>query len=157
MPRAYLNPVGTKGTIGLWDSTDDPQNLVVEVGIRTDPELDTGRSINWGYSLDGVDIQWSSFNVDLNTEWQGMASVYAGVSQTFTFYLADTGTTELDGPASFPIDLLGYLPPPGTSDYTVDVKDGVGYKKAVPYVKHDGIWKIATPYVRTPSGWVEIL
>lgn len=141
---------GSYGFLKIEDRTDDPDLMMVDVFAGST----AGGAIPqmpWTYSTNGVMENWKSFNFLDVTTWQKLGSIYAGVSQTFTLHLGNTGTIAMGGPTDLAIDLFSA---PGGA-VLIDVKIGGVYKKATPYVRANGVWQPAKPFVKTPSGWVE--
>lgn len=154
MTITHEKDTGTTGKLIAYDATDDPNDRLVWIYIATTEYQ--AAVINWSYSLNGV-IKGSGSTTEL---WENslspeyLTNVYVGPEyETFTFRMEDTGTVRLGGPTELTFNLAGYES--SLVEGTVRVKVGETYKQATPYVRKDGIWQLAKPYVKTPTGWKE--
>lgn len=150
----HIITTGDTGRLKIVDNTDNPGLMTAELWIQSLSPVSVP-ALPWTYSIDETISTWKSFNFVNTTVWQKLKDQYVGTSRTVTLHLGSTGTSQLNGPTNQTINLYGYVPPePIVVVATVKVKVGSTYKTAIPYVRVNGVWTVAHPYIKTVNGWV---
>lgn len=149
MSVEHTMATGNAGTLKIIDETDQSLNGIyprnIQLWIRSISVVSVPQ-LSWSIEFDGVTPNLRAFNFQNTTLWQRLGVVYAGYAETATLYLGNTGTTQLGGPTTFTVDLLG-----GVSK--ADVNVGGVHKSAIPYVRDGGVWKLADAYVMDQGSW----
>lgn len=147
---------GDRGTLIVRDYTDSTTDKHIELWIQSSTTLSVPQ-LPWGYSLDDVESGWQSFNFQPVVYAQRLLYLGVGNVKTVVLHLGNTGTTALGGPTDLSVDLIGYVDPGvapvSPSLPTISLKVGDTYKRAIPYVNDNGVWKPAQPYVLAGSRW----
>lgn len=148
----YIYDIGTSGQVKIQDNTGDGKKNVA-CWIK-------GPSINipalpWSwviYNSAGDDVQASnllSFQLQANNNWQLLGYVYVDDNARFLLGIGGTGTDEMgQSGETFNIYLAGN---PDIS--LLSIKVGDQYKKAVPFVNDNGIWKPAQVWAMSAGDW----
>ncbi len=160
--------IGSTGLLKFLDyGTDEGRIPIVSFTIRTDrnstEEYTQGTGENdepvgdenvvltpnmpWSVTVDGV--QQPIQTVAINTRRTNFVGyVYVNTSQTITFHLGETNTTELGGPANY----SAYVSR-GDTLSVGRITQGGGTRRAIPYVRVAGVWRKAEPYVKYAGEW----
>lgn len=141
-------PTGTRGLMRIVDNTDG-DDKTVDLYLASSAPI-TVPQLPWSFTIDGVVSITRMFNFTSTTAWQHISKVYVGYASSFTFHIGNTGKVELGGPTDFTIELQNIIKP-------VNIKVGDVWKKAVPYVYDDGVWKPAAAMVFVNSQWTEVI
>lgn len=158
----YVQNVGDTGKLIVQDKTDTAvrANKVVDIYIQSlspvaIPNLawrwytdDVPPAIVGGGDAHHARYSWNSFNFQNTTVRQHVATIFVDYAHEFTLVINDTGTSQLDGPAEFNVQLANQLRP-------VSVKFGTVWKQAIPYVRVEGVWKPALAMVMKDGSWKE--
>lgn len=137
------------GTLEVQDKTDGPDKIVdLYVGGINDSRSQT---IAWSYKINDVSSSLQNFHY-AGPGWGHLATVYVGYAQTFTLHLEPTppGSNLFLGPHDLVVNLQA-----GSSTKSVGIKVGDQYKRAIPFVKVDGVWMPVTPLVNVAGEWKE--
>lgn len=158
--KEYIQNVGNTGKIILQDRTDTAirANKVVDIYLQSLSPVSVP-NLPWRWYTEDVDpfvsgedhhakYSWNSFNFQNTTLRQHVAKIYVDYAHKFTFVLGATGTSQLDGPTSYTIDLATILRP-------ISVKVGTVWKQAIPFVKVGGVWTPAVAMVMQDGQWKE--
>lgn len=148
--KEYIQAVGDTGKLIIQDKTDTvkPSQKYVDLYIQSmSPVAIPQLPWRW-YTDEQVGPTWKSFNFKNTTLRQHLGLVYVGYAHQFTLVLGNTGTSQLDGPTEFGVDLA-------TLVRTVSVKVGTVYKDAIPYVNVNGVWQRALVLVYDQDAWKE--
>jgi len=148
----YVFNIGTAGQVKIQE--DPVAHSVVSWIKGPGIEIPVGYWSYVVYDSDGNDVIVSnlkSFHLLANTDWQRLGYVYVGLNASFLLGIGGTDTAEMGSGETFTIPLLG-----NPDIHFVSIKVGDKYKKAVPYVNVDGVWKTAKALIMSNSEWKEV-
>lgn len=148
----YIYDIGTSGKVKIQDNTDSGSKNVV-VWLQG-PSISIP-SIPWSwvlYDSDGNAVQSSnllSFRLLANNNWQLVSYIYVGTNARFLLGIGATDTDEMGRTGeTFSIPLMGN---PDIS--LVSIKVGDQYKKAIPFINDNGVWKPVQVMVMSAGEW----
>ena len=150
--KEHKQDVGDTGKLIIQDKTDTSiaSQKYVDFYIQSlSPVAIPNLPWRW-YTDEAPDInkQWKSFNFKNTTLRQHLGLFYVGYAHQVSLLIGNTGTSQMDGPATFTVDLATVLRP-------VSVKFGNTWKQAIPYVRVGGIWKPSVAMVMKDGNWKE--
>lgn len=137
-----------------FDDYTDTSDKKVDILMRTiHNTMADIPQMQWSYSIDGQISDIQSFHFQRTLEYQKLATVYVGLALTFGFHLYATPNS---GPfrditsEDFSINLFT-----NSTVKTYSIKDEGVWKRAVPYVRVDGVWTPAQVFIMDNSEWIE--
>lgn len=147
---SYSQPTGTRSNMQIFDN-----GTTVEFWMQI-PGDSYVSDIPWAYTANGRTV-WGSYNPPNGDNGSGLVSyrffaISITYSQTVGFLIGDTNDDKIGGPTEF----YAYINR-GVGGAGVTIQIGNELKKAIPYVKENGVWKMAEPWSKFAGEWKQTI
>lgn len=108
--------------------------------------------VPWAFTANGVREGWRSGSVYRTYNHQLLGSAWVAASQTITFHLGESNVEVLGEPRDFSVfiyrsDMLS----------VARITDGAATKRSIPYVKDNGVWRLAEAYAKRAGTWKQTI
>lgn len=143
----YTKATGSGSTMIIRDNGETVELWLVMPGTTRSSD------IPWAFTINGR-TEWRVFDPpshtgeDPPTRSYQFLSMAVSYSQTVGFQLGDTNISEIGGPTDF----FQYLTR-AAGGSGAHLQSGDTIRKAIPYVKVDGVWRIAEPWSKIAGVW----
>lgn len=149
--QEYIYGIGTEGQVKIQDYSQTGRYVLCWI---KGPSIDVP-SVPWSYVVynsEGSAVNTSnllSYHLQANANWQQLGYIYVGTNARFLLGIGGTGTEKMGTTGeTFSIPLMGN---PDIS--TASIKIDGQYKKVIPYINDNGVWKPVQVLAMSAGEW----